>query len=109
MKSCKTTCTVRPTKQECRRQTECTCTKPETAEDDGPDADTSTPPIPPESAARKRSADASCKPQARPLQSGQSIRAAVASPPRSLVHPLLVRSCRASNFDAFVFHSRSQN
>ena len=58
-------------KQEFRRQTECACTKPETAEDDGPDADTSTPPIPPESAARKRSADASCMPQARPLQNGQ--------------------------------------
>ena len=63
--------TGNPAKQEFRRQTECACTKPETAEDDGPGADTSTPPIPPESAARKRSADASCMPQARPLQSGQ--------------------------------------
>ena len=63
--------TGNPTKQEFRRQTERACTKPETAEDDGPGADTSTPPIPPESAARKRSADASCMPQARPLQSGQ--------------------------------------
>jgi len=32
--------------------------KPETAGDDGPDADTSTPPILPESTARKSSADA---------------------------------------------------
>src|SRR5207253_6352973 len=36
------------TTQEFRPRTECTCTKPETAADDGPDADTSTPPIPPE-------------------------------------------------------------
>src|ERR1035438_595230 len=52
-----------PTTQEFRPQTECTCAKPETGADDGPDADTSTPPIPREPAARKRSVDASCMPQ----------------------------------------------
>jgi hypothetical protein len=59
------------TTQEFRPRAKCTCTKPETVADDGPDADTSTPPIRPESAARKRSADASCMPQGPPLQSGQ--------------------------------------
>ena len=91
-----------PTKQEFRRQTECACTKPETAEDDGPDADTSTSPIPRESAARKRSADASCISRAHLLQSGQSIRPAVASLPRSPVHPSLSRSSPSSNCGAVV-------
>jgi hypothetical protein len=45
--------------------------KPETAGDDGPDADTSTPPILPESTARKRSGDALCMLPAHPLQSGR--------------------------------------
>src|SRR6266849_199680 len=62
------------------------CTRPQTAENDGPDAGTSRPPIPPESATRKRSADASCILRARLLQSGLSIPAAVASPPRNPVH-----------------------
>src|ERR1700730_7606506 len=79
----------------------------ETAADDGPDADTSTPPIPPESAARKRSADASCISRAHPLQSGQSIRPAVASPPRSPVHLPPPRYCRLSNCGASASHSRS--
>jgi hypothetical protein len=82
-------------------------TKPETAADDDPGADTSTPPIPQESAARKRSADASCIPQARRLQIGLSIRAAVASPPQNHVHPSPGSSSRSSNCGASVSRSRS--
>jgi len=48
--------------------------------DDGRGADTSTQPILPESAGRKRSAGASCISRTRPMQSGQSIHAAVAAP-----------------------------
>src|SRR5882762_9662227 len=95
------------TTQELRPQTECTCTKPETAADDGPDVDTSTPPIPPESVARKRSADVSCMPQAHLLQRGQRIRAAVASPPRSPVHRSPSSSCPSPQCGASVSHSRS--
>ena len=67
-------------------------TTPETAADDGPDADTSTSPIPPESAARRRSADGSCISRAHLLQSGQSIRAAV-SPRSSAPAPARHSSC----------------
>src|SRR5258708_4197804 len=99
--------TRNPTKQEFRRQAECACTKPETAADDGPNVDTSTPPIPPESAGRKRSADVSCMPQAHLLQSDQRIRAAVASPPRSPVHRSPPSSCPFPHCGASVSHSRS--
>ncbi len=57
--------------------------KRQIAADDGPDVGTSTTPIPLESAVRKRSVDASCIPQDRQPQSGQSIRADVVSPTRS--------------------------
>src|SRR6202171_875472 len=90
-----------------RRELNSRRAKPQTAADDGPDADTSTPPIPPESAARKRSADASRIPQARPLQNGLSIRAAVASPPRNPVHPPPGSSSRLSHCGASVSRSRS--
>jgi hypothetical protein len=84
-----------------------TSTKRRTAADDDPNADSSTLPIPSESVDRKRSADASCISQGRPRQSDPVIRTAVASPPRSPVHPPPHSSGRSSHCGATVPRSRS--
>ncbi len=74
--------------------------------DDGRGADTSTQPIPLELAGQKRSAGASCISRAHPMQSGQSIHAAVAAPPRSPVRPSPARSSLSLSFGALARHSR---
>src|SRR5580704_10873076 len=80
---------------------------PETAAGDDPGADTSTPPIPQESADRKRSGGASYILQAHPLRSGQSIRAAVASLSENPVHPSPGNSSLSSSCGASASHLRS--